>query len=69
MRNALLIIGTLALAGAAISGLLGFFLYPAKARRRRKSPVSQQQAFARAMFIIFIAGAFVALFFGLLMPP
>lgn len=67
MRNALLIVGLLAVAGAAVSGVLGFLIHPARNRRRKKHAPSQQEGFARALFIIFAAAAFVALFLGFFM--
>lgn len=67
MRNALFIIGALALVGATVAGLLGFFAYPTKNRRRKRRD-DPQEGFARALCIILAAGAFVALFFGWLLP-
>ena len=64
----MLIVGGAALVGALVSGLLGFIVYPRKSGSRKKRQPSPQQGFARAMFIIFAACAFVALFFGLLIP-
>jgi hypothetical protein len=68
MRDALIIVGFISLAGALLTGILGFLVYPAKARARKKKQPSPQQGFARAMFIIFAAATFVAFFFGLQMP-
>jgi hypothetical protein len=70
MGQALMIAGYLALAGAVVSGILGFLVYPARSRAKgkRHPKLSPQQGFARAMFIIFAAAAFVAFFFGFFMP-
>ena len=68
MRDALLIVGFIGLAGALLTGVLGFLGYPAKARGKKKHKPSPQQGFARAMFVIFAAAAFVAFFFGIQMP-
>lgn len=67
MQSTLLIVGLLAAAGAAVSGVLGFLIHPAKTRRSKKRGPSQREGFARALFIIFAAAAFVALFLGLMM--
>ena len=70
MRDVLFYVGMVALAGALISGLLGFLVYPAQTRRRagalqkKKLPPPPRQGLARAMFIIFASAAFVCLFFG-----
>jgi len=71
MRDAILIVALVALAGTIFTGILGFLVYPARARKgrhRKKREPSPQQGFARAMFIIFAAATLVTLLFGLMMP-
>lgn len=67
MRNALLVIGVLCLLGTAVAGVLGFHLYPAKRKGKKKREPSQEEGLARALCIILAAGAFVALFLALSM--
>ena len=62
------IVALIALAGAVVSGFLGFVVYPARTRKTRKRRPPPAQGMARAMFVIFAAGAFVAFFFGVLAP-
>ena len=73
MRSTLLTVALVALVLSLISGVMGFVVYPAKTKAQRnatgkKVPPPPKQGFWRAMFIIFIAGAFAGAFFGLLMP-
>ncbi len=70
MANVLLIAASLCLIGAAVSGVLGFVVYPRQVRKAGKrkgpSPARDRQGMARAMFILFMAAAFTCGFFGLL---
>ena len=66
MPGPMAIVALIALAGAVVSGVLGFVVYPARTRRTRKHVPPPAQGMARAMFVIFAAGAFVAFFFGVL---
>lgn len=77
MSDAILIIGLVALAGALVTGVLGFLILPAQSRPRKgvRTPharhprrPSARQGFARALFILFAAGAFVTFFFWLVLP-
>ena len=73
MKSMFLIVAVIGILLSAVSGVMGFLVYPArsKAKRRatgKKVPPPPRQGFWRAMFVIFIAAAFAGLFFGLLLP-
>ena len=67
MPAPLMIVGFVALALALVSGVLGFVVYLASTRRRGRKHPPPVQGLARAMFVIFAAGAFVIFFFGMAM--
>ena len=73
MRSMFLTVAVIGLVLAAVSGAMGFLVYPAKVRARhrvtgKKVPPPPRQGFWRAMFVIFVAAAFAGAFFGLLLP-
>ena len=71
MRDTFFWVAMIALVVAAVSGVLGFVVYPAttkgRGHKKRKAP-PPKQGLARSIFIISAAAALMCLFFGLFLP-
>ena len=73
MKSMFLVVAAVSVVMALVSGVIGFVVYPAqmKAKRRatgKKIPPPPRQGFWKAMFVIFLAAALAGAFFGLLLP-